>query len=320
MSVVSVLLVLGGFGLLMGGAWALVEGASRLARMVGISDLVVGLTIVAIGTSSPELAVTLTAAFSGKPDMVIGNIVGSNIANIGLILGLSAILGHIQIPDRLLKQDFLWLLLATLATGVFAIGGRFDRIEGAILLAGAFAFTLFNYRIARGEARIHAGLELPREPGAGRTTVLSIVGVIVGISGLVLGGDLLVRGATDVALKLGVSEYLIGLTMVAVGTSLPELATSVVGVARGQGELILGGIVGSNIYNILLILAAGMLVIPLEIESIILTVQIPLMIGLTLALVPILRDGLHMRTRWGWFLLMAYVAMTAIAVRIDPGA
>ncbi len=314
------LLVLGGFGLLIGGAWALVEGASRLARIVGISELVVGLTIVAIGTSAPELAVSLIGAFQGKPDMVIGNIVGSNIANIGLILGLAAIIGHIKIPEELLKQDFLWLLLATLAAGAFAIGGRFDRWEGLVLLAGAAGFTWFNYRVARDDAMAHAAAEGERAKTAWKTISISIVAIVLGIAGLVIGGNWLVGGATEIALDLGVSEYLIGLTMVAVGTSLPELATSVVGVARNQDSLVLGVIVGSNIYNLLLILGSAMFIVPLEVHRNMETVQIPLMIGLTLALVPILRDGLHVKTRWGWLLLAAFILTTVIAVRIDPGS
>ncbi len=314
------LLVLGGFGLLIGGAWALVEGASRLARIVGISELVVGLTIVAIGTSAPELAVSLIGAFQGKPDMVIGNIVGSNIANIGLILGLAAIIGHIKIPEELLKQDFLWLLLATLAAGAFAIGGRFDRWEGLVLLAGAAGFTWFNYRVARDDAMAHAAAEGERAKTAWKTISISIVAIVLGIAGLVIGGNWLVGGATEISLDLGVSEYLIGLTMVAVGTSLPELATSVVGVARNQDSLVLGVIVGSNIYNLLLILGSAMFIVPLEVHRNMETVQIPLMIGLTLALVPILRDGLHVKTRWGWLLLAAFILTTVIAVRIDPGS
>lgn len=320
MSVQALLLIAGGFALLVAGAWALVEGAARLARLVGISELVVGLTIVAVGTSSPELAVSVVGALQGKPDMVIGNIVGSNIANIGLILGLCAIIGRIRIPEQLLRQDFLWLLAATVATGVFAIGGRFSRPEGLVLLAGAAAFTYFNYQVARGDARAHAAAGGTGSGVAWRTIAMSIAAIAAGIAGLVVGGDLLVDGATRIARGLGVSEYLIGLTMVAVGTSLPELATSVVGVGRGQGALILGGIIGSNIYNLLLILGVAMTIVPLDIHANMRTVQIPLMIGLTLALIPILRDGLHVRTRWGWLLLAAFAATTAIAVVLDPGS
>ena len=192
--------------------------------------------------------------------------------------------------------------------------------RGIVLLLGAVAFTVFNYRLARGEAKAHAASDVEKADVAWTTIALSVVGIVVGIGGLALGGDWLVRGATEIALDIGVSEYLIGLTVVAVGTSLPELATAFVGVAKGQSELVLGGIVGSNIYNLLLILAAGMIVLPLDIQRTVLNVQIPLMVGLTLVLVPILRDGLHVRTRWGWLLLAAYVGTTLVAIGIDPGS
>jgi len=308
-----------GFVLLIGGAALLVDGASRLARQLGVSELVVGLTIVAIGTSSPELAVTVTAALDGRPDMIVGNIVGSNIANIGLILGLSAVVGHMAIPEALLKRDFVWLAIGTLGVGLFAIDGSLDRWEGWLLMLGAVAFSYANYRLANADSR--ASAESRRsDPTPTRTSrVRSVAWIVLGLVGLAIGGDRLVLGASEAARLFGISEYLIGLTVVALGTSLPELATSLVGVRRGEGDLVLGGIVGSNIYNLFLILASGMILGALPLHDIVQTVQIPLMIGLTLALVPILRDGLHVRTRWGWVLLIAYAMATAAAVLLDPG-
>lgn len=314
------LLIAAGFVALVGGAWALVEGAARIAKGLGVSELVIGLTIVAIGTSAPELAVTVTAALEGKTDLIIGNVVGSNIANIGLILGVGALVGRIDIPDELLRRDLVWLLGATLAVGVLAIGGEYTRPEGALLLAGGVGFLVFSYRVARkemAEGRLKDSDEIHAASGTW-DFVRSVVLVIVGIIGLVAGGRWLVDGASTIARDFGISEYLIGLTVLAIGTSLPELATTVVGVRREQGELILGGVVGSNIFNLLLILAVGILIQPMEIAQVTLQIQIPLMIGLTLALAAMLLDGSHLRRRWAVLLLTAYVLAIGAAIYLDP--
>lgn len=313
------LLILAGFVALVAGAWALVEGAARIAKGLGVSELVIGLTIVAIGTSAPELAVTITAALEGRSDLIIGNVVGSNIANIGLILGVGALVGRIDIPDELLRRDLVWLLGATLAVGLLAVGGEFTRPEGLLLLAGGLAFLVFSYRVARsemaaGELREPDEIEAAHGPwDYARSGVL----VFLGILGLTVGGRWLVSGASTIAIDFGISEYLIGLTVLALGTSLPELATTVVGVRRDQGELILGGVVGSNIFNLLLILAIGIVIEPMSIAAVTRQVQIPLMIGLTLGLGAILLDGSHLRRRWAVALLTAYTVAIGLAIYFD---
>lgn len=324
------LLTLFGLVFLVGGAYVMVEGASRIAYAFGISELVVGLTIVAIGTSAPELAISVATALqinagslatANGSELIIGNIVGSNIANIGLILGFSSVIAIIAIPKGILKRDMIWLIAATVLAGVFAMNGRFERQEGVILFLGMILFSIYQYRIARQESRDSA--DERRENGLSnkvnpKNLVIHVLMVIGGIIALAFGSNWLVEGSTSIALKLGLSEYIIGLTLVAVGTSLPELATSVVAAARGEGELVIGNIIGSNIYNLLLVLSAATFVTTLEIPDVVLEVQIPLMIGLTLALIPIFVSGAKIQKVEGVLLVVAYIGITFLAFSANP--
>jgi len=320
-------LVIIGLIFLIGGAYVLVEGASKIAFAFGISELVVGLTIVAIGTSAPELAIVIATALqinagelaaTGGSELIIGNVVGSNIANIGLILGFSALTAHINIPTGILKRDFIWLGGATVAVGLFALNGAFELYEGVILLVGMVGFSIFQYRIAMEES--HAAEESGQNVHPELLVLARYAGlVLLGGIGLALGSDWLVNGATSIAQDLGISDYIIGLTLVAVGTSLPELATSVVATSRGEGELVVGNIIGSNIYNLLLVLAAGMVIIDLQIPDVVREVQIPLMIGLTFALIPIFITGNKVRREEGAILLVAYAIITGLAFAVNPG-
>jgi cation:H+ antiporter len=310
-----------GLSVLVVGAYILVEGASRIAYAFGVSELVVGLTIVAIGTSTPELAISITSALhqragqiDNSTELIIGNVVGSNIANIGLILGLSAFIAAIHVPKIILQRDLLWLFGATSLVGLFAWDGRFAPVEGYVLLVGLVAFGIFQYRLAVQESRTHiesghhiikrTKLELAKDGGF----------IILGIGALAVGSDWLVDGATKIALDLGVSQFLIGLTLVAVGTSLPELATSIVGSYRGEGDIILGNIIGSNIFNLLLILAAGMVITPLEIPHQVREIQIPLMLSLTFALYPLIRMNHKITRLEGIILLAAYLFIMVMAL------
>lgn len=325
------ILVVLGIIFLVGGAYVLVEGASRIAFAFGISELVVGLTIVAIGTSAPELAIVVAAALQisnetlatvAGSELIIGNVVGSNIANIGLILGFSSLTAVITVPQSIIRRDFIWLLAVTVLVGGFAWDGQFVAMEGVALLVGAVFFSLFQYRIAMQES--HAAAEAREESGAAapdrspRVLGLNAGLIVIGGVSLALGSDWLVNGSTSIALDLGISEYLIGLTLVAVGTSLPELSTSIVASARGEGELVVGNIIGSNIYNLLLVLSAGMAITTLEIPDVIREVQIPLMIGLTFALFPILRTERNISRLEGGLLLLAYIGITILAFVAAP--
>lgn len=259
----------GGVLLLLAGAEALVRGASALALRFGVSPLVVGLTVVAIGTSSPELVVTLGAALEGQGGVAIGNVVGSNVANLALIIGVAAALKPVVVDRKLLTHDAPVMLVGMGLLVVGLLDGKLARWEGAVLLTGAVAYTVDSIRSSRRETREAREVDLPPEVEAalaeGRRAVgKHVLFLVGGIALLVYGADLLVTGAIETATLLGVSEAVIGLTLVALGTSLPELATTIVAAIRGQGEIALGNAIGSNIFNVFGVLGPASLVIPIS--------------------------------------------------------
>jgi cation:H+ antiporter len=261
------LVVMGG-GLLYKGADWLVDGAARLASTLGISPLVIGLTVVSYGTSAPELAVSLLAALEGKSGIALGNVIGSNIANIGLVLGLTAILSPPAVDAGLFRREIPVLLVATLAAGPVLLNGQIDRYEGLAFFVGAVVFTLTTFKWANERGGKVPGLEdvelPPPEASDGPRKGLMVVLVLVGLAALVLGGEVFVHGSVGIAQTLGLSERVIGLTLVAFGTSLPELAASLMAAYRGHSDLAVGNVVGSNLFNILLILGATSLVTPVK--------------------------------------------------------
>jgi cation:H+ antiporter len=264
------------------GAEGLVRGASAIAGAFGVSKLVIGLTLVAFGTSLPELLVCLQAAWTGVPDVAVGNIVGSNIANVGLIVGIAALLAPLAVGTALLQRDMLWAVGAALLLLVFAWSGLMSRVEGIILLIlfGVYMVTLF-----RAEREVMRQSESsPREPVSIPKQALEGVMLLGGLGLLALGAPLLVDGATSIARHFGISELVIGLTLVAVGTSLPELATAVVAALRGHPEIVLGNVVGSNIFNLLLVLATTAIIIPVDVAGIAAVQDIPVMIGFSVML------------------------------------
>lgn len=263
-------IVLGLVGLVLlffGGEW-LIRGASALASRLGVSSLAIGLTVVAFGTSAPELVVSVDAALSGANDLSVGNVVGSNIANIALILGLAALLRPTKVEAKVLRIDAPIMLLASFALLAVMSDGRASRFEGCLLLVGLIAYAVFTFWEAGRES------ERVREEFASAAPALrpraSVSGflVVAGIACLVVGGHLLVTAAVKLATLLGMSQATIGLTIVAIGTSLPELATSVIASLRGQGDIAVGNVVGSNIYNILGILGLTAVIQPLELGAI----------------------------------------------------
>ena len=263
----SLLSMGGGVLLLLAGAEALVRGASALALRVGITPLVVGLTVVAIGTSSPELVVSVQAALAGQGGVAIGNVVGSNVANLGLIVGIAALMAPMAVDPKLIRHDMPVMLGSMVALVVFLLDGELARWEGAILLAAAVAYTVDGIRTSRREVR-EAREALPPEvqdamAEAHHGFKRHFLFVVGGIALLVYGSDLLLDGAIATATRLGVSEAVVGLTLVALGTSLPELATTVVASLRGQGEIALGNAVGSNIFNVFSVLGPAALVRPI---------------------------------------------------------
>ncbi len=258
------LLVLGALCLYYGAEW-LVGGAAGLARRLGIAPLVIGLTVVSYGTSAPELAVSLAAAVEGQSPIALGNVIGSNIANIGLILGLTALIAPPQVDRMLFKRELPFLLVATLAVGPVLLDSTISRTEGVLLMAGALLFTYAAFRWAKHRTPDEAGPEEEGPPSSvlAQTTPVLWGLLLVGAAVLIGGGHVFVKGAVGLAEDFGVSERVIGLTIVAFGTSLPELAASVMAAYRGHSDLAVGNVIGSNVFNTLLILGATATVTPI---------------------------------------------------------
>lgn len=265
-------IAIGLIGLLAGGEF-LVRGSVAVAARAGLSPFVIGLTLVGFGTSAPELAASLSAALAGSPDIALGNVVGSNIGNILLILGLSALIAPIAMPRGSMARDGVTLGLASLLCAGLVLSGGVGRIAGAFCVAGLILYLVLALR--RGD---DAPPELASKSGA---LWVSLMGVLAGL-GLIIGGaHALVVGATDLARAVGLSEAVIGLTVVAMGTSLPELATSLIAARKGQGDIALGNILGSGIFNILGILGITALVLPLSVPAQIAGFDIWVMLGAT---------------------------------------
>ena len=280
---IAVLQILFGFGLLYGAGDLLVRGSSRLALGFGISPLVVGLTVVAFGTSAPELAVSVNAALLGRDDIAIGNVIGSNICNIGLIVGLTGLVRAIRVENQLIRVDMPIMLGCSVLLLGLLLDGRIARAEGALLATGIVAYVAFTLVMARRQGAASAVAPSLRDGESRGRLLLSLTLVIAGVAGLTLGARVFVEGAVTVALALGISTAVVGLTVVAVGTSLPELATSVVAALRREGDIAIGNVVGSNIFNILSILGITALIRPLSIGGVRL-VDVGVMLGFALVL------------------------------------
>lgn len=277
-----IILAAGLLGLLIGGD-LLVRGASGIALRLGLSPMVIGLTIVGFGTSTPELLVSLNAALGGQAGIAIGNVIGSNIANVLLILGLAAMLVPIAIPFASIRRDLLWMIGATVALPVLFWSGSVGLIEGLVLITALIMFLVINLRSGGHEDGI-----VP----VGPSLIYSLAFALGGLVAVMAGAHYLVQSATVIARDLGVSEAMIGLSIVAVGTSLPELATTVVAVIRGQRDIAVGNVVGSNIFNILGILGITALVTPIPLDPRFMQIDTPFLIALTVVVVGLLwRNG-----------------------------
>jgi len=267
----NLLLLLFGLILLLAGGDALVRGAAALARQHGISPLVVGLTVVAFGTSSPELAVNVTAALRGSGGLSFGNVIGSNLANIGLVVGLAALLRPLHIQTSVVRRELPMMLLATAVAFVFALdslfaGGalsRYERGDGIVLLLLLSVFIYYTAVDVFRQRESGQG-EVGLAPG-GWSVPISLALVAVGLVGLLAGARFTVDGAEGVARALGVSEAVIGLSLVAIGTSLPELAASLVAAWRGQTGIAIGNVIGSNLFNLLLVLGTTATIRPIPV-------------------------------------------------------
>ena len=308
-------------GILTLGADWLVRGATRLAGRFGVSRLLIGLTIVAAGTSAPELAVSLDSSLTGKPDLAVGNVVGSNVFNVLFILGLSALAAPLVIARKLTRLDIPLMVAVSLLLFVLVLDGKIGRFDGLLLFAGAVGYTYFSVRISRTEASAEASTQAStqvRAPVAQPRGGLAFDAglILVGLALLVFGARWFVVGAVELARGFGVSELVIGLTIVAAGTSLPEVATSLVAALRGERDVAVGNVVGSNLLNILLILGLCGLVAPegLAISPAVQRFDLPVMIAAAFATLPIAIARGRI-ARWeGLFFLVAYCAYAGYLV------
>ncbi len=302
-----------GLVLLVAGAELLVRGASRLAARLGISPLVIGLTVVAFGTSAPELAVSVQAGLAGQADIAVGNIVGSNIFNVLFILGLAALIVPLVVSRQLVRLEVPLVIGVSVLFLVMALDGRISGFDGMLLFAGIVAYTVFTVRQSRKEsAAVRA--EYAQKYGDGQSAErgrlpLQIALIVAGLVLLVLGAHWLVGGAVVIARHFGVSELIIGLTIVAAGTSLPEAATSIMAALRGERDIAVGNVVGSSIFNILAIAGIASMVTPggLEVAPALIRFDIPVMIAVALACLPIFASG-HLIARWEGALFLGYYA------------
>lgn len=312
MSLMVILLFILGLFLLVAGAEALVRGASRLAVAAGITPLVIGLTVVAFGTSAPEMAVSVQAAYGGQAgaDIAIGNVVGSNICNVLLILGLSAVIAPLVVSQRLIRIDVPIMIGISILLLVFALDGVISRGNGLLLFAGIIAYTFFAIvqgRRENAEVQAEYAQEYAASPGGPGGITINLALITAGLVMLVLGSHWLVEGALVMARVLGISELVIGLTIVAIGTSLPEIATSIVASIKGERDIAVGNIIGSNIFNILAVLGLAAIVAPdgINVSAAALRFDIPVMIAVAVACLPIFFTG-HMIARWEGWLFLAY--------------
>jgi len=300
MILVIILFIIGLISLL-GGAKLLVQGASGLAATLGISSLVIGLTVVSFGTSAPELAISIVGAWKGEGSLIVGNIVGSNIFNILLVLGICASITPLIVRRRLIQWDVPTMIFATLLFWLLVTNRELGRVGGAILFAGIVVYLVFTYVMLKRQPPEE---EKPPPP---HSIWLQIVWIALGLIFLGIGSELLVTNSTKIALYLGISELLVGLTVVAIGTSLPELATTLIAIRRGENDLAVGNIVGSNLFNLLAVMGIAGLISPVAIEvpAKAFSFDIPIMVGVAIATLPIFLTG-HLISRWEGLLFLFY--------------
>jgi cation:H+ antiporter len=305
-----------GFVLLVVGAEGFVRGSARLAAVIGLSPLVIGLTVVSYGTSAPELAVSLRASLLGQAEIALGNVIGSNIFNILMTLGIASLIVPLTVAQQLIRLDVPIMIGVTGLMLMFAMDGELGRIDGSILLLGSVIYTAFLVLQSRQESDAEVQAEYEKEyagtgPKSWKQALRNVLLLLFGLAMLVIGANMLVFGATEVAEAFGVSQLIIGLTIVAIGTSLPELATSIVACYRGERDIAVGNVVGSNIFNILTILGVTATATGVPVSSAAISFDIPVMLAVAVACMPIFYTGNRI-SRWeGLLFISYYVAYTA---------
>jgi len=307
-------LIIAGFALLLFGGESVVRGSVALAQRLGISPLIVGLTIVGFGTSLPEMVVSVNAALVGSPGLAVGNVVGSNIANILLILGVAAIIAPIAVSPGAVKRDLLGMSTVTLVYVGLGMSGQIVFWQGALMLIALMSyigFTVWHDNKSNDEVA-----ELHREEAAEMGTIplrtVSIAGIIiVGLFAVVVGAEWLVTGATTLAMEFGVPEEVIGLTVVAIGTSLPELATSIVAAYRGHSDVCVGNVLGSNLFNLFGITGVTAMFTPLPFSDKIVSFDLWILLAATALIIPFMLSGRRISRLEGSILLVLYVGFIA---------
>ena len=274
--IIQIVLLIVGFVFLIKGSDFFVDGSSSIASLLKIPTIIVGLTIVAFGTSAPEAAVSITSSLAGNNAMAVSNVIGSNLFNILMVIGVSALLGDLLMEKSVLNKDLPFLVAITVLFAAFIlIGWNITSIEGIILLAILIAYVLYLIRSSKKSKDANkvekAKLSLP----------VSIIFIVVGLAGIILGGDLVVKSASSIAMALGMSETLVGLTIVAIGTSLPELVTSLTALKKGENQIVIGNVIGSNIFNILFVLGASSAISEIPLDSSML-IDVVFMIAVTI--------------------------------------
>ncbi|MGR3219050.1 MAG: calcium/sodium antiporter [Candidatus Anammoxibacter sp.] len=312
----NILIFIAGLALLCYSANWLVKGSSLLAKSYGIKPLIVGLTVVAIGTSAPELVVSVISVIKKSSDIALGNIIGSNICNIGLILGISALICPLAVPSLLLKKELPIMVFTSGLLFFFGSDLLINRIEGVVLLIGMISFMLYLIMSSlKGREKIHL-VDINDERGYTGNNInrlKNIALVIVGIGGLVVGSHLMVKSSVFIAKAIGISEFVIGLVVVAIGTSLPELSTSIVAALRKETDILVGNVIGSNISNVLLVIGTVAIINPLSVDRSILSFEFPVMMIFSVALFPFLCFKSIMQKVSGIVLVLGYAFIVVIS-------
>jgi cation:H+ antiporter len=316
--VLGIILFVVGLGLLVGGGEALVRGATSLARAWGLPPAVIGLTVVAMGTSLPELAVGLLAALQGQPDLAVGNVIGSNIFNVTAALGITAVICTLPVRGSAVRLEWPVMFAASGAAVLVLRDSFVDRVEAGVLLSALVLFTAYSVRIARreitGEEKLEFETEVAGLATARGNAALAAGLVLLGIVLLVVGGHSLVTGAVSMARQLGLSERVIGLTVVAIGTGTPELAASIVAAMRKQTDVAVANMIGSNIFNVLGILSITALVHPIRVSAAMAGPDLWWMLGTSLLLFPVLWRGMKVERWEGGLLVLVYAVYLALLV------
>ena len=316
----SFVILIIGFFFLIKGADLFVDGAASIARKFNIPSMVIGLTIVAMGTSAPEAAVSITSSLAGQNDMSVANVVGSNFFNILMVLGVSAIIAKLPVQKNTIKKDTPFLLIVSALLLIFAFDKNISRIEGIIFLV---IFVYFLYTTVKSAKNTEESTSLsdneiavsdndiPANTPMFKTIILSLIG----IAGIIFGGDMVVDSATSIATMFGMSANLVGLTIVAVGTSLPEFVTSIVAIKKGETEIAIGNVIGSNVFNILLVLGLATAIFPIAISTFAL-IDIIFMVAITILLYLFMKKDNCLVKKHGFIFIILYIAyMTYTIIR-----